>query len=45
MSNTGPYGFNSMAFGEQDDYVDEFGYNDTGKFFLLENYFYFTNIY
>jgi hypothetical protein len=36
MNNTEPYGFNSMPFGEQDDYLDQFGYNDTGKFFFVK---------
>jgi len=32
-SNTAPYGFNSMAFGgEQDDYLDQFGFNDTDAY-------------
>jgi len=38
MTNTGPYGLNSMPFGEQDDYLDQFGYNDTGKSVFL-NFF------
>ncbi len=36
MNNTEPYGLNSMAFGEQDDYLDQFGYNDPGKFDFLK---------
>ncbi|CAF1217055.1 unnamed protein product [Rotaria sordida] len=28
INNTGPYGFDPMAFGDQDDYLDQFGYND-----------------
>ena len=31
IPNQEPYGYNSMAFGEQDDYVDQFGYNDAGR--------------
>ncbi|CAF0817808.1 unnamed protein product [Rotaria sp. Silwood1] len=32
MSNTGPYGFDPVAFGDQDDYLDQFGYNDADEF-------------
>jgi len=28
MNNPEPYGFNSMAFADQDDYLDQFAYND-----------------
>lgn len=31
MTYPGPYGFGSMAFGNQDDYLNQFGYDDAGK--------------
>ena len=31
MNNPGPYGFDSMAFGNQDDYLNQFGYDDAGN--------------
>ena len=31
MNNAGPYGLDSMAFGNQDDYLNQFGYDDGGK--------------
>ena len=39
MNNAGPYGFDSMAFGDQDDYLDQFAYNDTGEYFLFKMIF------
>jgi hypothetical protein len=36
VPNQEPYGFNSMPFGEQDDYLDQFGYNDAGRIFFLK---------
>lgn len=34
-NNAGPYGFDSTAFGDQDDYVDQFAYSGTiGQFSL-----------
>ncbi len=39
LPNEEPYGYNSMAFGEQDDYLDQFGgYNDAGKIFFLRSF-------
>ena len=31
ISNPEPYGFDSMAFADQDDYLDQFAYNDAGE--------------
>ena len=31
LNNPEPYGFDSMAFADQDDYLEQFAYNDAGE--------------
>jgi len=38
VNNAEPYGFDSMAFGDQDDYLDQFAYNGMNEFFFYHSF-------